>query len=273
MTQNSDLAAPTDGGYAAGFDATEYLRILAAESGLLLAAADARRPSDEVAFCPGWTVRDLVTHVGWVYRWVSVIIGEARDSRPGKEESHTFQDPEPADDPGTMTRLAAAATGALEVLRRAPADLACWTIWTPPSTPRNFWIRRMVHETLIHRVDAQNAGGAPATRGVDLPLPVCLDGIDEMMLGFAGRYSERLRDERPGTLEVRTTDSGHRWWVRISGEAPEFGRGGAPTQASTVVQGPAGEILLWLWNRRPLDGLAVHGESHLTATWSREAHL
>jgi uncharacterized protein (TIGR03083 family) len=273
MSRHLDVATPTDGVYPGGFDATEYLRILESESRLLHGAAASRKPGDEVAFCPGWTVRDLTTHVGWVYRWVSVIVGEARDSLPSKEESQTFQDPDPNDDSGIMARLATAGARVLDVLRHAPEDLACWTTWATPSSAREFWIRRMVHETLIHRVDAQNAGGAVATRGVDLPPAVSIDGIDEMMVGFAGRYAKRLRHEQPGTLAVRATESGHEWWVRISSEAPEFGRGQAPGEVDTLIQGPAGEILLWLWNRRQLDGLEVVGESHLLQTWTHEAHL
>jgi uncharacterized protein (TIGR03083 family) len=273
MTRHLDVAATADGVYTNAFDAPEYLQILESESRLLLIAADGHRRGDEVAFCPGWTVRDLVTHVGWVYRWVSVIVGEARIELPNKEESQGLHDPHPDDDSGVMARLSTAATLVLDTLRRAPQDLTCWTTWATSSNPRDFWVRRMVHEALIHRVDAQNAGGGCGVRGIDLPLPVTLDGIDEMMVGFAGRYAKRLRHRQAATLALRTTETGHRWWVRISSEAPEFGRGRPPHEADTLIQGPAGEILLWLWNRRALQGLEVVGESHLPDTWSREAHL
>jgi uncharacterized protein (TIGR03083 family) len=273
MSQHSDVLSTTDGVFTAALAADDFLGILDREGRLLLQAADAASLSDEVAFCPGWTQRDLVIHLGWVYRWVSVIVGEGRPEPTGKEEGIALGDPDPSDGPGTLTRLASARALCLATLRQAPADLQCWTTWSTASTPRDFWIRRMVHETLIHRFDAQNAGGRAKAHGAEIPNDLATDGIDEMMLGFAGRYSKRLRHEQAATLAVTATDTGHRWWARISTEAPEFGRGVAPTPVDTEILAPSGPLLLWLWNRALPDDLEIRGESHLPATWTREAHL
>jgi uncharacterized protein (TIGR03083 family) len=156
-------------------------------------------------------------------------------------------------------------------LLRSPVDLACWTTWDVPSA-REFWIRRMLHETLIHRVDVQNAGQQVTSSGSDLDSAVATDGIDEMICGFAQRYSNRLRNAEPRTLSVMASDTGRGWWATLGPDAPQFGRGHGPA-ADTEVIGRAGELLLLLWNRRTANGLKVRGDHDILETWAREAHL
>lgn len=131
----------------------------------------------------------------------------------------------------------------------------------------------MMHETLIHRVDAQNAGAAVTSGGNDLETSIATDGVDEMICGFARRYTKTLRSRQPTTLAFTATDTGQQWWVQISSDAPQFGRGASPAPADTEVRAPSGELLLLLWNRRHADGLTVEGSADVLHTWAREAHL
>ena len=66
----------------------------------------------------------------------------------------------------------------------------------------------MMHETLIHRVDAQNAGAAVTGGGNDLETSIATDGVDEMICGFARRYAKTLRSREPATLAFTATDTG-----------------------------------------------------------------
>jgi uncharacterized protein (TIGR03083 family) len=151
---------------------SDYIDALDAEGLLLLGIAEARIFDAAIPFCPGWALSELITHLGYIYRMVTAIVGHARPDAPGPRELTELEDPDPADYTGTLRRLRSAHTTLVRVLREAPPELACWTIWAAPS-PRTFWARWMMHETLIHRVDAQNAGAAVTCGGNDLghPLP------------------------------------------------------------------------------------------------------
>jgi uncharacterized protein (TIGR03083 family) len=262
----------TAGGLSSGLTISECLDAFDAEGRLLLKTIDGRRIEEKIPFCPGWTVRDLLTHLGYIYRWAAAIVAERRADRPSPEESRRFQDPDPADGDAVISRLNAAHRAMVEVLRQSTPSLKCWTTWATPSA-YSFWIRRMLHETLIHRVDIQNAGQLTAAAGNGLNTRLAADGIDEMMCGFAQRYSKTLRANDPGTLVLVASDLGQRWWARIGPDAPEFGRGPSPPSTDTEVHGRSGELLLLLWNRRNADGLTVRGRRDLLDTWAREAHL
>lgn len=216
-------------------------------------------------------MRDLAAHVGWVYRWAAVIVGDERAHSPGREERTALEEQHPEDDTGVMQRLNEAHTELASTLRNASGDLSCWTIW-PATLARDFWIRRMVHETLIHRLDIQSAGRPVTAGGADLATSIAAGGVDEMICGFASRYSKRLRTGTAATLLLASTDTGHRWWVRIGPDAPEFGRG-SPRRPDAEVHGRAGELLLLLWNRRTADGLEVRDGTGIIGTWARKAHL
>jgi uncharacterized protein (TIGR03083 family) len=250
----------------------DYIDALEAEGQLLLSIAETRRSEDHIPFCPGWTMSELITHLGFIYRWVSKVVGEIRSEPPGQQERVTIQDPDPSDYPATLSRLRTAHTGLVQLLRHTPPDLDCWTIWAAPSA-RTFWTRRMLHETLIHRVDAQNAGASSTLVGNKLPALLAADGVDEMICGFARRYTNTLRSEHCGTLVVAAIDTGHRWWVKIGPDAPQFGRGRPSWPVDTEVRAVSGELLLLLWNRRSAAGLAVEGRRYVLETWAREAHL
>jgi uncharacterized protein (TIGR03083 family) len=258
---------PSTGEYRSTFDAAAYLDLLDAEGGVLLKTAQERGPAAEIPFCPGWTVGDLVPHLGFVYRWAGTVVADRLAEPPPRE---AFFDPDPGDFAAAYERTREAFEANVRTLRASPPDLACWTIWPGPG--RDFWVRRMLHETLVHRVDAENAGGTPAT-GARLDPAIAADGVDEMVCGFASRYSKRLRADAPVTLAIHATDVDLRWWVRIGPDAPLFGRGLSPFGADTDVAALAGELYLLLWNRRTADGLTVLGNPEALELWGREAHL
>jgi uncharacterized protein (TIGR03083 family) len=264
----SAVPAPT------AIDTAQALDLLAAE-GKLTADALAGRLDGAIPHCPGWTGRDLATHLGGVYRWVSVIVDERLNERPDRERSAAaFTDPDPSDDAGVLTRLREGNERLVAVLRAAPEDLACWTIWGADAA-RGFWVRRQLHETVVHRVDAQNVGRTPddADSGAGLDPVVAADGVDELMTGFATRYAKKLVLPAAAVLVVHADDTGHSWWAQLGPDEPVFGRGEPPVAATTTVRGAAGELLLLLWNRRSADGLDVAGDPGMLVTWRERAYL
>jgi uncharacterized protein (TIGR03083 family) len=239
------------------------------------AAALAGKLDAAIPYCPGWTGRDLACHLAGVYRWASTVVANGLEQPPGREErAALFADPDPADDAGVLHRLREGTGLIVGSLRAAGDDLGCWTIW-PAAEPREFWIRRQLHETVVHRVDAANAGRAEAdaATGADLPADLAADGVDEMVVGFSSRYSRNLRRAEPAALALESSDSGQRWWIRIGPQGPVGGRGCPAEPATTTVRGRCGELLLLLWNRRSTAGLEVSGESDLLAQWRTNGKL
>lgn len=249
------------------------LDLLAAEGKLTVDACTGHL-DEAVPFCPAWTGRDLALHLAGVFRWVTTMVANRMPEPPDKDlRAALYTDPNPADDAGVVGRLQLALDGVVDVLRVGPPDLECWQIW-PGQSPRDFWIRRQLHETLVHRVDAQNLGRseADAITGADLDSVIAADGVDEMMLGFSGRY-RKLRHPEPVTLAVQATDVAAAWWATIGPERLDTGRGAAPGAAGAALTGAAGELLLWLWNRRSAAGLEVSGDPTVLEIWTSNAHL
>jgi uncharacterized protein (TIGR03083 family) len=255
------------------FEGGHILPVLNNECELLLTALDVTEPSAPVPMCPGWTAVDLAAHLGGVLRWVNVVIAEQRTEPPvGDERRALFADPDPTDYPGVVKRLREATTAITASLSAAPTDLRCWTIWPAPAGARQFWLRRMLHEVVVHRFDAQNARAQRVSDGNDVDGTVATDGVDELMQGFAGRYTNNLRAERVVLLAVDAHDAGRQWWARIGPDAPEFGRGRTES-ADATVRGNAGELLLLLWNRRDAAGLDIEGDPSVLDIWRAGAHL
>lgn len=120
-----------------------------------------------VSLCPGWSLGDLVVHLGGVHQWAAHAVVE-RDPN--------FQ-PEPAE--RERSALAAwyrlQAARLVDVLTETPADAPAWTLDHQDSTA-GFWRRRQVHETVMHTWDAEEALGEP--RPIDPSL--AWDGVLEV---------------------------------------------------------------------------------------------
>ncbi|HZE66560.1 MAG TPA: maleylpyruvate isomerase family mycothiol-dependent enzyme [Sporichthyaceae bacterium] len=255
-------------------DADVSLDLLATE-GKLTTEAVSGRLDGTVPFCPGWTGRDLAVHLAGVYRWVSTVVGERMPEPPSMERrAGLYADPDPSDDQGVHDRLQQARSTVVATLRATPNDAQVWTIW-PAGSPREFWIRRQLHETLVHRVDAQNLGRSEADvhTGAELDTALAADGVDEMMVGFSCRYANHLRNPETVTLAVQSTDIDRAWWCVIGPDDPSMGRGAPPQAATATVRGKSGELLLWLWNRRRASGLEVSGDPTALEIWTANAHL
>ena len=100
-----------------------------------------------IAFCPGWSLRDLVDHLGGVHQWAAnpVVTGDP------------VSKPEPAE--GGRAALVdwyqRQAGHLIDVLASRSADSPAWTLDQGDPTV-GFWRRRQVHETAIHTWDARH---------------------------------------------------------------------------------------------------------------------
>ncbi len=212
------------------------------------AGVDAAVPS-----CPGWTVADLLAHVGRLHRWVTdLVVNQPEDTMrawgqeiPSGEALFDWYE-------AGYPALAAALRGA------SPAQPA-WS-WTPDATAA-FWARRQANELAVHRWDAQAAAGAPEP--VDHALAV--DGIDEFF-GLIPFWRDAGNVVGNGeTLHFHCTDGEGEWLARLAPEwlvvTTEHAKGDVAARAS------ASDLLLFLYGRVPAAALETFGDVTLLARW------
>jgi uncharacterized protein (TIGR03083 family) len=257
---------------------TGYLIGRLREEGALLAESAARAGlAAAVPACPGWQVRDLLAHTGYVHRWATRYVAEGHTRWVERLEEDAILASKPADEalPGWFAEGHAALVRALT---DAAPGLACWTFLPAPS-PVAFWARRQAHETAMHRIDAGQAAaaqhGGPAVTGGDLPARFAIDGIDELIMGFLARDAERGWWRcPPGVFGFHAEDGegGLAHWRIVSGpDGGTVSRGEGP--AGCDVTGPAAALYLLLWNRLPATGLDVRGDPALLAAFGEAVRV
>lgn len=248
---------------------TDLLAILDAEANRLAREAGRVLPTDAVPTCPGWTVRDLVSHVGGVYRWATTIVAQGRTAGP--EDDGAFFTA-PVDDEELLPWFVHGADDVVRTLRAAPDDLRAFVFLKNAPPAKLFWTRRQAHETTIHRVDAQAArlGRMPSTAEAGIPTTLAVDGLDELLTGFVPRRSSRLRTDEPFRSVVAATDARVAWTVSVSAEPPVVVEGADPT-AHSHLTGTAAALYLGLWNRG--DDVAETGTVDLLGHWRDQVRV
>ncbi|MER7361812.1 maleylpyruvate isomerase family mycothiol-dependent enzyme, partial [Nonomuraea wenchangensis] len=113
--------------------------------------------SAPVPSCPGWTMAELVTHVGQTHRWAVHVLRERVQERIWSRQVPSGL-PEGRD--GDAGWLRAGAAELVRTLRETDPDLPVWT-WGPDRRAA-WWPRRMAYELVVHRVDG---GGRWGGRG------------------------------------------------------------------------------------------------------------
>jgi uncharacterized protein (TIGR03083 family) len=250
-----------------GYDVPGYIAALRAEGDLLAAAAERAGMGAGVPACPGWAVRDLLKHTGYVHRWATGYVTGGPGHRQGgaSEEEILSQGPGDAGLPGWFREGHAAL---VQALSEAKPDLDTWAFLPAPS-PLAFWSRRQAHETAIHRADAEQAAGR--TDASVFEPDFAADGVDELLMGFLARNIKRGRGPGlSGTLAVHAGD-GADWLIAGGAAEPGVSRGAGPARCE--VTGPPAELYLTLWNRRSPDGLQVTGDPGILAGFTRALQI
>jgi uncharacterized protein (TIGR03083 family) len=239
-------------------DDDAYIDCLRRE-GELMAAAAARADLDApVPTCPGWTVRDLVRHVGLVHRWAAAHIVR-RLTKPLDESEDLIG--EWPDNSGLVNWFRDGHSQLVSALEDSEPDMVCWTFLPAPS-PRAHWARRQAHETGIHRVDAEIGAGGPIT---PISPAFAADGIEEMLFAFLGSQGGKPRSGPPRTLHLHASDVDGEWLTRIAPEAITTTR--EQGDADCTVRGPLSDLHMLLWNRLSPDELEVEGDRAVLDLW------
>jgi uncharacterized protein (TIGR03083 family) len=173
-----------------------------------------------VPACPGWTVRQLVEHLGSVHRWATAIV-QTGQPQPDEEQRGV------ADLPAWFVD---GAQTLIETLATADAAAPCWSFTADKTV--GFWQRRQPLETVVHRWDAERAFGEP--QPIDPALAAV--GVTEVVQLMVPRQVKLGRiPPLVAGLELRATDTSDAWALGESRVAS--------------VEAPAEVLLLALWHR------------------------
>lgn len=220
-----------------------YLEFIRADATALIQAARGRL-AEPVPSCPGWSVGDLVEHVGHVYLHKIECIRRQRAPEPWPPPPH---DIDPLDwlEAATQEMLA-------EFADRGPG--APSYTWHEPDQTVGFWYRRMAQETAVHRIDAELAAHAPTPVDAEL----ALDGVDELLdIHVCGDWSDLPQPELVGRIGLRAADRS--WLVVLAAEdvtvEPFSGQ-----DVDAVVSAEPSDLLLWLWGRLPVESGSVQAD-------------
>ena len=229
---------------------TDIERIRAVAGSALDATVDA---------CPGWTVADLLTHHAGVFAFATAQLR----AEPGSELAS--YDPPPDDVPPLEVFSAAADALVAELVAVDPDEHR--PNWAGAPTAA-FWFRRMAQESAIHRWDVQHAAGGAEP----IEVALAIDGIDELadrFLPFAGRRGITGSGE---TVHLHATDEGVQgeWTLTFTESGVEVER--AHGKGDMAARGPASDLLLFVWNRRPV-AIETFGEPDLLEWWSSRVRI
>lgn len=225
------------------------------------AAASEAGLSAPVPPCPDWTVLDLVHHLAKLYLWVRSHVGRGVTSRP---------DSDPREELGELPTGAAAIqwwadeyAALVDLLEALDPHLPAWN-WAPAGKQVTFWLRRMAHETAVHRWDAQMAIG----QAEPIETKLAVDGVSEVLDTWLPAGRRRGPVDRVGVVRLAATDADHEWFVRLRGE------GVALLDTDTWLDhdehhtrvsagGTASDLELSLYGRVPFEVLEINGDATL----------
>lgn len=225
------------------------------EAELFAAAVNSvRTTAPDVPSCPGWSVSDLVIHVGSVHRGTAEIVrsgppdstdraylGLPADTRgwpqPDQAPNHT---PIP---PSLIRWFTTGAADLATVFDEHDPTATAWT-WSREQTV-GFWLRTQTIELSLHRWDAQAAIGTPTALDPDLAADAVLQTFEVM-----APARRQWRSAPPGKGErfsFRRTDGPDHWTITTTGDTLTIGDGPADVELA----GTASDLALFLWHRIP----------------------
>ncbi|HEY7485985.1 MAG TPA: maleylpyruvate isomerase family mycothiol-dependent enzyme [Streptosporangiaceae bacterium] len=226
--------------------------------------ADVARGADltvQVTTCPEWSLADLIEHTGGIHRWAGAMVRDLAQRRyrrtewdlglPGRHDDYPVW-------------LADGVRHVVAPLRAADPDAPMWA-WGADQHAR-FWSRRMLHETTVHRADAELALG----RDPQIAPDVAADGIVEFfdnLPGAAASFAPNLGKLRGDGEIIALTAPDDSWLVTLGPDGPTVDLGDGP--ATLTVRAGVADLMLFVWGRRkPGDPrLDISGDPALLTHW------
>ncbi|MCU1439577.1 MAG: hypothetical protein JWP85_574 [Rhodoglobus sp.] len=178
-----------------------------------------------------WSTTQLAAHLGAVHRWA------AANARTGKRNHRTNV---PSLEVSAVEWYSESRAELLDALRELHPDAPAYTLSKVDKTVR-FWHRRQLFETLVHLWDLRSASDPTAPPPPEVTPDSYADGVSELFDVFLPRSGTLA--PLGGGVRLVSTDTGDGW--RFGNDWQREGN----HEITATVSGPAGELLLWVWNR------------------------
>jgi uncharacterized protein (TIGR03083 family) len=246
----------------------------------LAESAAAAGPDAAVPTTPGWTITDLVEHVGQTQHWVAEII-ERRitDPRQLPMEMAVL----PTDRREWQAWLSESAQRVASACSDDALDAPVFNAAGDERSGTRFWMFSVLNESVVHGFDAASAAGRPADIDADIAAALISNHLAMLTSpAWEMRRSESAHAIRGTgqTLQWLATDAAAGaggWFV---GRRPDGATWRPGTrQADVTVTGPARSLLLALTRRlsltdREATDISVDGDSDLAQHWlDNTAHV
>ncbi|MGW2865462.1 maleylpyruvate isomerase family mycothiol-dependent enzyme [Streptomyces sp. NPDC001205] len=224
-----------------------------------------------VPSCPGWSVADLVFHLGAVHRYVSRVIGEGLLDQPD-DTDFTFlslpANPEGWPNPQHAPNQASLPSELVGWFHEGASRLA--TVFTDHDPAERvwswsqeqsvgFWQRMQAIEASVHLWDIENALGDP--RPVDRLLAADAVRHTFEVMAPARRARQNAPAGQGERLRFRQSDGSGVWIVQLDPDGVRLNSGTGCCDVELTAA--ASDLMLFLWHRIPADGLEVRGDGAL----------
>lgn len=238
---------------------TEYLDRFKTEAAKLAAVHPDHLDLD-VPHLEGWTVRSVLGHTGWVFRFARLSLGTDPDHPPSRSSV-----PEPPPGEEVVEWFAGGRDELLQVFESMDHDELHPTFTGPQ--PATWWLRRLSHEVSMHRWDAQAASTSPDP----VEARQARDGVDEVLQVFTPHRMQFATLAGDGeTVHLHATDiEDGEWLMTYEPESVEWER--AHAKGDVAARGPISDLLLFLWSRIPPSRLEIFGDASLLERWQAAA--
>ncbi|WP_394614474.1 maleylpyruvate isomerase family mycothiol-dependent enzyme [Lentzea sp. JNUCC 0626] len=243
---------------------TQRLTTAVSETSALVTALDGADLSAPVPTSPGWTLNQLLRHLGFTHRWIEHLVRE-RVPTADRSLSHSVEG---------IAGESAAELGpwlleGVELFEKAmheAAGLDDVAVLVPGESGPRYWSRRIAHETWMHRYEAFNALGMPFSINLD----VAWDGLYEWMGPILNQRRAALGPLLGQGHKLRFFASDYdyspRWTVDLSGDVPVALRD-TKVRCSVYVRAPIADLVLILVGRRIPARSEVTGDKKLLRTF------
>jgi uncharacterized protein (TIGR03083 family) len=257
---------PTVDNPTSSLTAVDYAAALLEEN---RAFADLLRDVDDstpVPTCPGWTFQHLFRHVGRGDRWAAQIV---RDRLQEFLDPRRVEGGKPPPDPAeAIAWLCAGARQLVDAVEATGPETPVWTFLG--QRPANWWVRRRLHETAVHRADAALALGTEFTLRPDVAADAITEWLERVAIQAGGDGNPLPLDDGD-TLHLHATDPGlgeaGEWTVGVDGSnvvwTHQHGKG------SVALRGGATDLLLAILRRlsRADTGIELFGDDAVWRNW------
>jgi uncharacterized protein (TIGR03083 family) len=217
-----------------------------------------------VPTCPEWSVSDLLAHLGFVHRRAQYWVKVRTTERLSPKIMNLSRGPVSAE------WMAEGIEELVATLRASDPDDVMWA-WGEDQHVR-YWARRLLHETLVHRIDLEGALGVVSV----VDNEVGADAIDEFFANveYARDFSPNVKN-LVGSAEVITfsCEEGPSWTVRLDPTGFEFLD--EPVVVDARLSGATTEPLLVIYRRRSLEesSCVSEGRRDLVERWLANSAL